>query len=86
MCVRAMELQDTISMMTSNDYKERFKAEYCQLAIRYEKLSHMLEKWDNNELNFNPTCPKWMYEVQMRAMGEYKNLLEERAKLENIEI
>ena len=33
-----MELKDTIEMMTSNDYKERFKAEYYQAKIRYEKL------------------------------------------------
>lgn len=33
-----MELKDTIEMMTSEDYKERFKAEYYQTKIRYEKL------------------------------------------------
>lgn len=33
-----MELKDTISLMTSADYKERFIAEYLQLKIRYNKL------------------------------------------------
>ena len=33
-----MELKDTIEMMMSEDYKERFKAEYNQTKIRYEKL------------------------------------------------
>ena len=33
-----MELKDTIKMMTSEDYKERMKAEYLQTKIRYEKL------------------------------------------------
>ena len=33
-----MELKDTIEMMNSADYKERFKAEYYQTKIRYEKL------------------------------------------------
>ena len=32
-----MELKDTISMMTSSDYKERFRAEYFQLKIRYDR-------------------------------------------------
>lgn len=32
------ELKDTIEMMNSADYKERFKAEYDQTKIRYEKL------------------------------------------------
>ena len=29
-----MELQETVEMMNSNDYKERFKAEYYQLKIK----------------------------------------------------
>ena len=33
-----MELTDTVKMMNSSDYKERYKAEYFQLKIRYEKL------------------------------------------------
>lgn len=31
-----MELKDTIELMTSEDYKERFKAEYWQAKIRAE--------------------------------------------------
>ena len=33
-----MELKDTIDLMTSEDYKDRFKAEYYQTKIRYDKL------------------------------------------------
>ena len=33
-----MELKDTVGMMSSSDYRDRFKAEYYQLKIRYEKL------------------------------------------------
>ena len=33
-----MELKDTVEMMNSADYKERFIAEYRQTKIRYEKL------------------------------------------------
>ena len=33
-----MELKDTVEMMNSTDYKERFKAEYHQTKIRYERL------------------------------------------------
>ena len=33
-----MELKDTIELMTSKDYKERFKDEYLQLKIRVEEL------------------------------------------------
>jgi len=46
MCKRPMELADTAEMMMSEDYKERFRAEYGQVAIRHQKLKAMLEKWD----------------------------------------
>lgn len=39
-----MELKDTIEMMQSADYKERFKAEYYQVVIRYQKLKAMILK------------------------------------------
>ena len=29
-----MELRDTVEMMNSADYKERFKAEYYQVVVR----------------------------------------------------
>lgn len=49
MCKRPMELADTAEMMMSEDYKERFRAEYGQVAIRHQKLKAMLEKWDKGE-------------------------------------
>lgn len=33
-----MNLNDTIKLMQSNDYKERYKGEYYQVLIRYFKL------------------------------------------------
>lgn len=33
-----IELKDTVGLMKSSDYKERFIAEYTQVKIRYEKL------------------------------------------------
>ena len=41
-----MTLKDTVEMMNSDDYKERFKAEYYQLVIRYRSLRSMITKWD----------------------------------------
>ena len=38
-----MTLQDTVALMNSADYKERFKAEYYQLANRFKGLKKMLE-------------------------------------------
>ena len=56
-------LKETVEMMNSADYKERFIAEYEQLVIRYTGLKNMLEKWDKGELNFKPTCPRSTYTV-----------------------
>lgn len=39
-------LKDTVELMNSSDYKERFIAEYQQLVIRYKGLRNMLDKWD----------------------------------------
>lgn len=77
-------LFQTASMMTSVDYKERFKAEYAQVVIRYERLKNMLDKWDNNELTFTPTCPRSTYNMQIKAMTDYIAVLEVRAIMEDI--
>lgn len=81
-----MELNDTITMMESADYKDRFKAEYAQLAIRFEKLKSMTEKWDAGTLNFSPTCPRSTYNMQLRAMADYLAVLEVRAVAEGIKL
>lgn len=82
--MRHMELKDTVGKMVSEDYKERFKAEYCQVKIRYEKLKYMLERWDNELLNFVPTCPRSTYDIQIRAISDYIAILEARAVMEGI--
>lgn len=81
-----MELRDTVEMMNSEDYKERFKAEYQQNVIRYQKLAAMLEKWDNGELNFEPTCPRSTYNMQIKTMTDYIAVLEARAVMEGIDL
>ena len=80
------ELRDTIVMMNSEDYKERFKAEYYQVVIRYQKLKSMLDKWDNDQLEFSPTCPRSTYNMQIAAMTDYIAVLEARAVMESVEL
>ena len=81
-----MELKDTTTMMVSDDYKERFKAEYYQLKIRIKKLSKMVSNWDFGELTFKPTCPRSTYELQLRAMNYYLAILEARAVMKGIDL
>ena len=79
-------LDETIDLMCSSDYKDRFKAEYYQLRLRYESLQYMLHRWDTDELDFQPTCPRSIYDLQTKAMKEYLAVLEARAKIEGIEL
>ena len=81
-----IRLTDTIEMMNSEDYKQRFKAEYAQLVIRYYGLCNMLEKWDNGTLEFEPTCPRSTYNLQVKAMTDYIAALEARAVMENVNL
>ena len=81
-----MELKDTITMMNSEDYKERFKAEYHQTKIRYEKLHKMVVKYEAGTLNFTPKCSLELLKEQKKHMGLYLNCLEIRAEIEGIEL
>jgi hypothetical protein len=80
------DLKETADMMLSSDYKERFKAEYRQVVVRYNKLSNMVAKWNSGELEFKPTCPRSIYDLQLRAMKDYIAVLEARAAIENVEL
>ena len=81
-----MELIDTIPMMDNEDYKERFKAEYYQTKIRYEKLHKMVVKYEAGTLNFEPKCPMSLFQRQLGVMREYLNVLEMRAEIEEIDL
>ena len=81
-----IELKDTVAMMGSDDYKERFVAEYVQLKIRYKKLYAVLEKYAADKLDFKPTCPIEILYEQLDHMEAYLNILETRAKYEGIEL
>lgn len=89
-----MELKDTVELMNSSDYKERFKAEYYQTKIRYDKLHKMVTKYEagtatgepSKYLGFKPTCPLGTLLSQKSFMGQYLHALETRAYLEGIEL
>lgn len=85
-------------MMNSADYKERFKAEYYQTKIRYEKLKAFNNKidaskttnvqWNTGKKVKMPKhdCPDDLLREQQRIMGEYLHILEVRAVIEGIEL
>lgn len=81
-----MELKDTIDMMMSSDYKERFKAEYYQLKIRCIKLQDIVNKYDNGTLGFKPNCSINRLKYQLIAMSDYLNIMQDRAIWEDIDL
>ena len=81
-----MQLKDTVEMMNSEDFKERFKAEYYQLSLRLYSLTSMLYKWKNNMLDFEPKCSKETLENQLVFMQGYLGILRLRAEIEGIDL
>ena len=79
-----MDLQTITSLMLSSDYKDRMKAEYYHLQNRMENLEAVIKLWDSGKLPFTPDCPRSIYDLQMRAMNDYKAILEARAKIEGV--
>nr|WP_316624552.1 hypothetical protein [uncultured Ruminococcus sp.] len=80
------ELKDTVVRMNSDDYKERFQAEFTQLRIRREKLEAMIVNYKAGTLDFTPACPIGILEYQLRAMSDYLYALKIRAEIEDIEL
>lgn len=87
-----MELKDTVELMISKDYKERFKAEYYQLKIRYEKLQMFINKIkvcaynEFHDLMPEHDCPVDLLEEQLNYMKYYLDILQQRAFAENIDL
>lgn len=83
-------LSETVLMMESGDYKTRFCAEYLQLRIRMENLNKFLTKIKVAEnLHTEPPkhdCPVELLEEQLYDMEQYKQRLEERAIIEDIDV
>ncbi|WP_291625963.1 hypothetical protein [Clostridium sp.] len=81
-----MELERLIELMKSEDYKDRFRAEYYQLEDRIDKLANMLEKYKAGTLNFTPSCSYDLLNGQLKSMLLYLEYLTERAEIEGIEL
>lgn len=88
-------LADTVELMNSGDYRDRFVAEYIQTKIRYEKLKDFNTRieasvrtrgLDNGVDEPIHDCPAGLLREQQAAMGEYLHLLEVRAKVEDIDL
>lgn len=81
-----MKLDKTVDMMLSEDYKERFKAEYHQLVYRVNKLQTIVGKAKKGTLDFKLTCPLDLLERQLDGMQIYLKAMKKRAEVEKIKL
>lgn len=85
-----MELKQTIDLMCSADYKERFLAEYHQTKIRYEKLKTFCNKIEvaliMGEDEPKHDSPYTILKDQLINMARYLSVLEKRAIIEGIDL
>ena len=77
-------LADTMKLMVSDDYKERFIGEYVQLKIRTERLNLFIV--DAKLGKAEHTCPLRVLEDQLVVQERLLNILETRASMEDIDL
>ena len=80
------KLAGMVASMNGSDFKDRFRIEYLQLSIRLSKLEKMLCEMKDGTLNFTPKCSYELLYEQAVYMKQYKRVLEERAKIEGIDL
>lgn len=77
-------LEDTVTLMLSDDYENRLLAEYWQTKIRYERLRYALmstEQEDEVKPNSHLDNLLQLWSDQIEAMKDYLDVLEERLGL-----
>ena len=84
------ELKNTVALMLSKDYEDRFKAEYYQLQKRYVELYKTIHASNKmEEYGIGKKISQKDYEImneQFRYMEGYLDCLKRRAIEENINV
>jgi hypothetical protein len=78
-------LKDTVADMCSDDYRERFRAEYVQLAIRHSRLKKIIDDYMGDK-DITLSCPVHILIKQLDNMRNYMTILEVRAVIEGIDL
>lgn len=93
--IHRIKLSHLVELMQSENYQDRFVAEYIQTRQRWEKLKHFnnrieaatrTQHLDNGVDEPLHDCPAGLLREQEAAMGEYLHLLEVRAVIEDIDL
>lgn len=83
---RSRDTDGICSLSMQSDYKQRMIREHRELQERIIKLAHMLEGYAEGTLDFTPACSFQLLESQLYAMETYANILQERARIEQVDL
>ena len=72
--------------MVNSDYKVDFKQEHSLVEKRITSLELELKECESKSEKDNLLNPVGFIETQIRILKDYQNILELRAKVENIEL
>lgn len=81
-----MALKDTVDMMLSDDYTERFKAEYRQLTCRIAALQKTVTEMEKGTKKDKSKCTVDLLQWQLDVMRSYQKVLKRRAEVEKIKL
>lgn len=80
---KAKMLEDTVDDMLSNDYKDRFVAEFNQLSFRIERLQRILDALSEG-ITVQTYSPVTILQDQLNSMKTYRESLKRRCYFEHI--
>ena len=72
--------------MVNSDYKVDFKQEHSLVEQRIASLELELKECESKSEKYKLLNPVGFIETQIRILKDYQNILELRAKVENIEL
>lgn len=81
-----MTWSEIARLQKSEDYVDRFEAEFYALQKRLVRLDNMLYCWRNNRLNFKPNCSYRKFKDQFDAMLKHYDILADRTEIEHIKL
>lgn len=61
-------------------------AEQCRVIGEMSGVPYMVEGYAEGTLDFTPACSFQLLESQLYAMGTYANILQERARIEQVDL
>ncbi len=79
-------MRNSVAFMLSDDYEDRFIAEYMQLVCRRDKLRAMLRSYHKGVLGFTPKSKINLLYTQLTIMNRYITVLRARAVDEGIDL